>query len=736
MATHIYKNPKGRPSKTAILPTASEVAKHMTFRDQLTSLAAEPLCDEGLFSLHNVPSSPPSFLDVESDQTVPQMEVAERLPVSVPMDQLIDQTKQRRLLFALPWLSKSRMLVGAAWMRDDDYCKFLRFPEVLFMDSTHKSNNESRPLLLICGRDSDGTSFVIIRVFMPNETQAFYRWVFLEALPKMLGVNNLQKVVLTLTDGDSQEFNALDEAIFRYFPNALRGRCGHHLIEKSYEKHGPSKKQLADETVGSAIVGEIKRWVRSWANGSSCGTKMQYELSKGLLLHTLKNNMEVQEALGNEAVERMIHWILNCVDCHEQYFCFYRKRMLRCRDEYCTNMVEGLNYGAKHGHMSSKPNFSLATAANAMNSHDYVKNRDKRSKLTKSLTQTPLYVIDMGGHDTECLRALRPMATSMIIDQFKQKGCYEIFMISTSRFVAIRSSVMTKLFRGCPNSFKGPPQFREAHTIDISICERQDNIRLTCSCGFKHRYGIVCRHLLALEKQYDVSDIDVRWQTAYALESFVKGKETLTRAYVDFMEKSQYDGIRVKSKELRDTITQCNNEELPKKVNFNGGSRGNGITVSQAVSLYESQVPVCWNYSVSEYPRSVLAATGNQQPLFTQESIGPDGMHGWDRDRATEADYNESSLLQRPLGHKYQALRAMAREKFKELDRLCTDSESTDLLLQGLHGLEEQICQYHLQSMPKARKRALEGDPGNTMISFALPIDNAKRSTQHTYKHK
>jgi hypothetical protein len=44
---------------------------------------------------------------------------------------------------------------------------------------------------------------------MPNETAAFYRWVFLDVLPTMVGHDNLKRVklTLTLTDGDSQEFN-------------------------------------------------------------------------------------------------------------------------------------------------------------------------------------------------------------------------------------------------------------------------------------------------------------------------------------------------------------------------------------------------------------------------------------------------------------------------------------------------------------------------------------------------
>ncbi|CAJ1934655.1 unnamed protein product [Cylindrotheca closterium] len=97
----------------------------------------------------------------------------------------------------------------------------------------------------VCGRDSGNKAFVILQMFMPNEPKAFYPWVFLEVLPAMLGVAHLKRVNLILTDGDANEFNALDQGIFHYFKNAICGRCGHHLIEKTIKSHGltqPSQK--------------------------------------------------------------------------------------------------------------------------------------------------------------------------------------------------------------------------------------------------------------------------------------------------------------------------------------------------------------------------------------------------------------------------------------------------------------------------------------------------------------
>jgi hypothetical protein len=86
---------------------------------------------------------------------------------------------------------------------------------------------------------------------MPNKTASFYRWVFLEALPLLLGECNLQKINLIMSDGDSQEFNAIDEGIFKYFKNAHQGRCAYHIVQKTWGKEFPKnscfeKPELSD----------------------------------------------------------------------------------------------------------------------------------------------------------------------------------------------------------------------------------------------------------------------------------------------------------------------------------------------------------------------------------------------------------------------------------------------------------------------------------------------------------
>jgi hypothetical protein len=96
-----------------------------------------------------------------------------------------DALRQKHLINDLK-LDTKHILLGAAWIDEEAWQEFMHYPEVLFIDSTHGTNNESHPLLNLVGKDSNSKVFPLVRIFMPNETASFYRWAFLEALPTLL----------------------------------------------------------------------------------------------------------------------------------------------------------------------------------------------------------------------------------------------------------------------------------------------------------------------------------------------------------------------------------------------------------------------------------------------------------------------------------------------------------------------------------------------------------------------
>jgi hypothetical protein len=334
-------------------------------------------------------------------------------------DVLSEDAMNQRQIMEDFGISSTRILLGAAWVDEDSWREFLRYPECLFVDSTHGTNNESRPLLQLVGRDSAGKGFTICRIFMPNETAAFYRWVFLEALPLLLGAVNLGKIVLILSDGDSQEFNAIDEGIYKFFKNARRGRCAYHIVQKTWEAKFPKNDSFANPEKADPLTIAVRRWMYTWMNGSSCGSVQQYEFSKEMLLSFLETNKEFHTILGFAQCQKIRHWMNMNVIPLEDYTCFHPKKYIRAFDDYMNNVVEGMNLAAKHADMSAKPKDNMSTAANSMQAYTNLKCKTRKCDLARNLNAVPLYVQSGYGHNVECLAKLRKTASHMIIQEFR-----------------------------------------------------------------------------------------------------------------------------------------------------------------------------------------------------------------------------------------------------------------------------------------------------------------------------
>jgi hypothetical protein len=83
------------------------------------------------------------------------------------------------------------ILIGCCWVLPEGRRLFCAFPEVVCIDGTHKTNNESRPLLTLSVKDSNGKVTVAVRCIAPNERSWFFGWLFQEALPVLLGAQSL-----------------------------------------------------------------------------------------------------------------------------------------------------------------------------------------------------------------------------------------------------------------------------------------------------------------------------------------------------------------------------------------------------------------------------------------------------------------------------------------------------------------------------------------------------------------
>jgi hypothetical protein len=125
------------------------------------------------------------------------------------------------------------VVLSLVWSMPETRRAFQAYPEVLFIDGTHKTNNEKYPLFTVGIRDENFKMLVVLRAFCPNERAWMFGWLFREAIPSILGFNACKRVKTIITDGDSQETKELDAAIaIGIFGDAMRRRCGWHILHQ------------------------------------------------------------------------------------------------------------------------------------------------------------------------------------------------------------------------------------------------------------------------------------------------------------------------------------------------------------------------------------------------------------------------------------------------------------------------------------------------------------------------
>jgi hypothetical protein len=165
------------------------------------------------------------------------------------------------------------VLLALVWVLPQMKQLFRAYPEVIFVDGTHKTNYERRPLVTMGVKDSKGKMQIILRAFVPNERAWLFRWLFQVATPSLLGQGSCRLVRLVITDGDSQETKQLDDALITVFRSSKRRRCGWHIVDRGMDRFVGT---IGKGVVPKHIESLIKYWLYSLMKNIE--SKEEYEM--------------------------------------------------------------------------------------------------------------------------------------------------------------------------------------------------------------------------------------------------------------------------------------------------------------------------------------------------------------------------------------------------------------------------------------------------------------------------
>ena len=125
-----------------------------------------------------------------------------------------------------PFLNERRQLIGLVYTTPTARALLHRFPTVLFMDCTYKTNRYRMPMLHIAGFTSTNQTYTAGIAFLTRETTAWYT-VALQAFLNLVDPGRQLKIKVIITDREK----ALHHAIDQLLPGIYRLSCVWHLGE-------------------------------------------------------------------------------------------------------------------------------------------------------------------------------------------------------------------------------------------------------------------------------------------------------------------------------------------------------------------------------------------------------------------------------------------------------------------------------------------------------------------------
>lgn len=123
-----------------------------------------------------------------------------------------------------------KLLLAFAFVTDGELRLAQMHPETLACDVVCQTNKEQRDMFVAVGKRGDNTSFHALRSLIPSAQQWVFQWIFEKCMPELLGFDICSRNELLLTDGDRQEYLALQQSVDvssmlpLFFPSIL-SRC-------------------------------------------------------------------------------------------------------------------------------------------------------------------------------------------------------------------------------------------------------------------------------------------------------------------------------------------------------------------------------------------------------------------------------------------------------------------------------------------------------------------------------
>lgn len=184
---------------------------------------------------------------------------------------------------------KKKLLLGVAWVSDEQRRLAMCFPEAWGVDVTFGTNAEQRPLKSATLKMSTNQTMTHFHSFLPCVARWAYAWSFGVAMPKLLGKDTLQRNNVVCTDGEEKEYGplvVLSKQQDSPWYGTMHNLCVFHLVDRQLGKEGLKGRALGP--VGEIYQSIVIGWIYSWS--SKMETPAAFNKSYNLLMTWLRSD--------------------------------------------------------------------------------------------------------------------------------------------------------------------------------------------------------------------------------------------------------------------------------------------------------------------------------------------------------------------------------------------------------------------------------------------------------------
>ncbi len=187
-------------------------------------------------------------------------------------------------------------------------------------------------------------------VFIPNQQQFSFRWVFQEAIPTLLPKWLRDRVVFIMKDADPQQHNDILASFKTVFKNASEGTCGFHVVHMGWKKHVPSSNVVCTQKIKKWILvfRKIHKLIYSWMMPGYVEDEDEYNLSKYLLEQFVCSAAVLDAIDGHQfMIARILKFLRYHVYPWETLYIHFYRKTLRHFDTSHSSAHEGTTHGMK-----------------------------------------------------------------------------------------------------------------------------------------------------------------------------------------------------------------------------------------------------------------------------------------------------------------------------------------------------------------------------------------------------